>query len=27
LGRINEEVLQDIAKELKSLDITTTVSF
>ena len=27
LGRISEEVLQDIAKELKSLDITTTVSY
>jgi wyosine [tRNA(Phe)-imidazoG37] synthetase (radical SAM superfamily) len=27
LGRINEEVLQDIAKELRSLNITTTVSY
>ncbi len=27
LGRIDEEVLQDIAKELRSLNITTTVSY
>jgi wyosine [tRNA(Phe)-imidazoG37] synthetase (radical SAM superfamily) len=27
LGRIDEEVLQDIAKELHSLNITTTVSY
>ncbi len=27
LARINEEVLQDIAKELRSLDIATTVSY
>jgi hypothetical protein len=27
LGRIDEKVLQDIAKELRNLDITTTVSY
>ena len=27
LARIDEEVLQDIAKELRSLDIATTVSY
>jgi len=27
LGRLDEEVLQDIAKELRSLNITTTVSY
>ncbi len=27
LGRIDEEILQDIAKELRSLNITTTVSY
>jgi wyosine [tRNA(Phe)-imidazoG37] synthetase (radical SAM superfamily) len=27
LGRIDEEILQNIAKELRSLNITTTVSY